>query len=271
MPVDRRPHDTTLTDRFAEYVIRRTALAARWVRSPPVASAGRAESLVEPLRHRVSGLLPRRASHRVLPDVFLYAGQHNRALQRQLPPTARRGSVERLQLDAEYFVRGASRPPDPASAPLGGASPARISHHAATDDVLHGRLPQSTPRKLGAAVPDFRHGTRRRLERLCPAGRHALGHRAQNRGGNRSRGAGGGHVGVQSPLRRSVSRGDHRPPLSNPRRRRARTSHSPADRPHLDRLSAAAAAIPGPAAAPRRTWSARGSCPPAPRERPDYC
>ena len=26
MPVDRRPHDTTLTDRFAEYVIRRTAI-----------------------------------------------------------------------------------------------------------------------------------------------------------------------------------------------------------------------------------------------------
>ncbi len=88
-----------------------------------------------------------------------------------------------------------------------------------------GALPATAPGAVGAAVPDLHRRPRGRLERLRPARRHALGHRAAHHRGHRARHPARGHLAQVAAVRRAVPGRDHRAPVSAARVHRARTAH----------------------------------------------
>ena len=156
---------------------------------------------------------------------------------------ARPGGVEGVRVDAAHLVRGAGRPAAPAGPSLGRAAAARSPRRAAPGHLLHRRVPQAAAGRLGAAVPDLHRRARRRLERVRPSRRHALGNGASHLRGHPARHPGGRDVAEGPVLRRALPRAGHREPLPDPRRRRAGAARGAHRGAHRDPVPAEATAV----------------------------
>ena len=184
--------------------------------------------------------------HRPGADVLLHALERRDHVHRRIRSAARRGGLEGVRVDDGDHVRPAGRTAAAAGAPLGGAAAARVDHHAAAHHVLHGRLPAAAACHVGAALPDLRRQPRRRLERLRPARRHALGHRPADHGGHRARHPGRRHLAGVPALRRVVPGRGHRAPVPAARRGHSGAAHRARRDPRARGVAARAAAVPGP-------------------------
>ena len=242
MPVERMPR-SDLTGRLSGRLTR-TSLGKRGARRAggPASSHG-ARALVEHVRRDRIRVRGGHHGHRRDPDVPLRPIERHGRVRRAGSDPARPGGVEGVRVDAAHLVRGAGRPAAPAGPSLGRTAAARSPRRAAPGHLLHRRVPQAATGRLGAPVPDLHRRARRRLERVRPSRRHALGNGASHLRGHPARHPGGRDVAEGAVLRRALPRAGHREPLPDPRRRRAGVARGAHRGAHRDPVPAEATAV----------------------------
>jgi hypothetical protein len=215
-----------------------------------VARASIRVALVVVVRRRGVRLRHRALRHRLVPDVRLRALEHPGHVSRRIRPPRGADGVGGVRFDDEDLVGDPWWIAGAASTPLGGPGAAGCFDPADARVVLHRRLPQAATRAVGAAVPLVPRRTRRWVERVRAAGRHALRNRTSYRRRNRRRHPGPRDLGVVVVVRGRIPRGRHRAPV--PRSRRDHPCSPPGAAGHQGRDRCGREAEPAPAV--RRPW-----------------
>ena len=179
------------------------------------------------------------AADRGVPDVLVRAEHVGVDVPGHLRAAARRTDVGRLCLDAAHLLRRARRPPRAPDAPLGGDDLRRRDDDPPDAGGVHRGLPSAARAELGDRQHPAAARDDRRVHRVLPARRPALGHR-DPRGRRVHQGhTRGRHLPVVLPVRRGVpGRLDHPAALH-----RARAA-DPRSAARADRRAHAAAGLP---------------------------